>query len=1396
MKRPRHWIPSTAVVLMAWGVVSVAGSSPPHRPPPPPMHRVVTITSSNDEGAIQEGTKEPSSHILSKVGEIEDVVDDEEEEDIPQLGWSFSKTDTPEDSKKTSPTDTNDATTSSQLDSIFSFEDDTQQSKEAKDPSEKVAAEPMTTAAESPSDSEQSSSSPQQDLQQEEQSSWTRVPPPVPPRPDPPGQAASTRVTPLQQWQAPPPPGSSSDKWGRPPPTTPRQETNSNPQPQQQAPLRDSPSTQQQRPLDPSSAYRPPPGGPSYNQQQQPPPGMQQQQRPNPMLSQQHQYQNRPMTNRPIQQQRRQRARQTPAWKRVWRTIEGGLDSLADLEDGVMGRASQIYATTVETASSAIHKTTRRLPRSQQQQQQNDALDPVVSIDPTVHFAKRPDPRRPPSRQQNLQQPGNNFLAEHEARRQTQQQTTPTTQQRPAVETKQQGVNWNDVARGKTGRPILAANGGASSVPQGSPPNADPPLSPSPQQQQQQQQPPARQSLIPPTMTNPADSGRRGDFNALLHNTGAPAPSSSISNAPGQRKVTRPGLPPTRPTGQSGPPVRPKIYDDPDEKTSLGERLGSFLPKMPSLRLFRLRKDSYQDFSATMDAWNAEDGEKRKSRGFLGLWKKNSRQLSNSAPFASRSGERDAPVLTRSVSALQERCGQDNSQTLLKSFEITKCKKLGRKRAFFDLLALAMIIYSVREVVELSPLSLAQSGSELTEVALGMLSRLEDGWFYYAAMSALLAWATNFLVYGRVAENLASFIGDQVKREAQYGALFLRLFASSKTKASVIEHVKETTSAQTLATIESARLRTFTICLLGTLVLMTLSFVTPMALAFGDTMSKLVSIPELQVWPPKWGPLGEAIQSILIQFFQYVKSALKLEYQTLSEQPLQFAYDLSIIAVMLGVSSLPKMELLRQVKPATSEREEENGELAEAHAKQTSVISNLGGSSASRLQLASTRNAMDELLENWRTSSLAAQAIAGVKESVEPLIRMVSYAAVAGLLLVLPIVIYGKAGILKNVGPGSNLIQWDSLWEVGLVLLYTQSLFLSAINQSIDASHAKKSIVQFVTNFKAAAKERTLQLRSPPANLQLQASISPTTGLAVNDLWAAHAVRRAWAVRGASLVCQNGEVVVVLGDDASGKSRLLTTLGEAMLSPPKQAQTATRVRGSIALGGLDISKWDQNQLRKRVGLVLNDVRTAADLSESLSGQTLEEILEPTDGLLNKDLSRSVSSSTRACMILALKMTGLYSSLLPRLPSKLATVVTAKEDDLKPSALNPHSSILSPPEWTKLLVARVLCQTIFDNDNSASTTDRLEKSLLGTLLLLDDVTAHLSESEEGRFIRNLRLSGAASILTSTRWAMGRWADRIVVLKDGAVVESGTHGELLGRGPQQSLYAAKWHEMTSA
>ena len=111
-----------------------------------------------------------------------------------------------------------------------------------------------------------------------------------------------------------------------------------------------------------------------------------------------------------------------------------------------------------------------------------------------------------------------------------------------------------------------------------------------------------------------------------------------------------------------------------------------------------------------------------------------------------------------------------------------------------------------------------------------------------------------------------------------------------------------------------------------------------------------------------------------------------------------------------------------------------------------------------------------------------------------------------------------------------------------------------------------------------------------------------------------------------------------------------------------------------------------------------------------------------------------------------------------------------------------------------MLARILAQTIYDNDNALASDDKVENSLLGSILLLDEPTTRHSEVDEGELFRNLRLTGAATVISTNKWATARFADRICVIKNGALVEMGNHNELLARGPQQSLYAAKWHAMT--
>ncbi len=827
-------------------------------------------------------------------------------------------------------------------------------------------------------------------------------------------------------------------------------------------------------------------------------------------------------------------------------------------------------------------------------------------------------------------------------------------------------------------------------------------------------------------------------------------------------------------------PVRPS-YDQMEDSNSFWSRvpLPSF-PRLPSVvsKFLGRGSGSYRAMAAaTMDVWKDEEQTSRR-------WSaaKRRREVQAAVPKGrdpSSSPSSSMPPL----SDLLVRCHNGESTALLSHPEVRKSRAIGRNKAVLDLLCLGSVVHGVRELVSLSSRAgLQDSGNDIVAATANLFVEASRGWALYALSVAILTAATNHVVFDSQIRGLTNTVGTTVHGASRYSQLYMRLVAGQPVEKQVPNRMRQASEAQVLELIQTGRLQSFVSLVLAAMIVMTVSVIQPIVFAVLRSFFQILTLPEFRSWPVPWAQVVSYLKDILIALSANIKELLAVQFSSFKDSPVGFVFQLAFFGSLAAVAVLPSLANHRKVRILDDDEKEDEDVSASAFGTVT-TLSNLGVSSASRLGLLSKSGALEGTLERWRATLPPPSTLRDV-HSLRSWLRQVGYTALSTLLLMAPVFMYVScfAGVCLVTSAPTGVIRFNSIWDVSIMLIFTLRLSWKAIARTIESSNLRPYVQNFVKVLSEVVQEVSgSQKRQEPL---LGTSISPTVGLSVRDLWAAHTSKRAWAVRGASFDCHNGEIVAILGDDGEGKSRLLTAIAEALVNPAKRSLTTTKVRGSVSIGGLDSMKWDRDQLKKRLGLFLNDVRTIADNAEFMSGFTLEEILEPMDGLLNQNPTAGARAASQA-----LQITGLATSLVAQLPGKLSTVVTANENDLMPSALRPRCHALSPSEWSKLLLARVLAQTIFDNENVSSAP------LVGSLLLLDDLMTYLSEVEELKLLAALRKTGAATVFTSHKWASGRLADRIVVVKEGAVVESGTHNELLARGPQQSMYASKWHAMTT-
>jgi ATP-binding cassette subfamily B protein len=209
-----------------------------------------------------------------------------------------------------------------------------------------------------------------------------------------------------------------------------------------------------------------------------------------------------------------------------------------------------------------------------------------------------------------------------------------------------------------------------------------------------------------------------------------------------------------------------------------------------------------------------------------------------------------------------------------------------------------------------------------------------------------------------------------------------------------------------------------------------------------------------------------------------------------------------------------------------------------------------------------------------------------------------------------------------------------------------------------------------------------------------------------------------------------GEQVALVGENGSGKTTLVKLL--CRLYDPSE--------GAIRIGGVDLRELRMADLRSELGVVFQDY-TRYQLS-ARDNIWIGNVLLPPDSPRIEEAARRTGADS---IIHSLKYG--YDTMLGRQFEQGAE--------------------LSLGQWQKLALARA-----FVRDSP--------------ILVLDEPTAALDPRAEAEEIDQFQhlAEGRIALLISHRLSTVRNADRIIVLMNGAIAESGGHDQLLEQG---GLYA---------
>lgn len=217
---------------------------------------------------------------------------------------------------------------------------------------------------------------------------------------------------------------------------------------------------------------------------------------------------------------------------------------------------------------------------------------------------------------------------------------------------------------------------------------------------------------------------------------------------------------------------------------------------------------------------------------------------------------------------------------------------------------------------------------------------------------------------------------------------------------------------------------------------------------------------------------------------------------------------------------------------------------------------------------------------------------------------------------------------------------------------------------------------------------------------------------------------------GLNLTIEPGERVALIGENGQGKTTIIKLL--TRLYDP--------TAGCILLDGIDLREYNIEALCREIGVIFQDfMRYQLTAAENIAVGQIEAM---------HDRPRIECAARKSLAHIAIQ----------QLPCGFDQMLGRSFDD---------GVDLSVGEWQKVALARAYLRD-------------------AQLLILDEPTASLdARAEHGVFQRFTELTdGKMALLISHRFSTVRMANRILVLEDGRIAESGSHDHLVALGGRYS------------